>query len=403
MTQRNLVNSDHLDYLCEDISIENTDMTIVHIYAEYPDYKWVDDLDEGTSCVDDVSRAAVFYLKDYKYNKNRLSLDRAINLLEFIIYMQSESGYFYNFIFPDHSINKDHKNSVNQPSWWTWRALWAMTEAYSIIEYIDNQLAERYMSTINKTIDAVKDYLTLEKKIETIRGFEIPAWLPYKYASDQAALLTICLSNYYNISNDTGILKHINLLADGIQLMQIDDSTSKFYGAMLSWKNVWHAWGNLQSYALLRAFQVTNNSSYLESALEEINNYYQHLYRIKYLNEFYVNKENNKIFETNIKIYSQIAYGIRPMVFAALEAYSITNEEKYARYAANYTSWFFGDNHHKEQIYFPDTGICFDGLNDRSLNRNSGAESTIEALLLLQEIDQNKITRSHLNEIDNER
>ena len=84
------------------------------------------------------------------------------------------------------------------------------------------------------------------------------------------------------------------------------------------------------------------------------------------------------------------------MVFAALEAHKITGEKKYAVYAANYAGWFFGDNNQNEQIYFPDTGICFDGLNENSVNNNSGAESTIEALLLLQEIEQNEIAFSTL-------
>ncbi len=39
-------------------------------------------------------------------------------------------------------------------------------------------------------------------------------------------------------------------------MMQINDSEFEFNGAFLSWQNTWHAWGNSQSYALLKAYQV---------------------------------------------------------------------------------------------------------------------------------------------------
>jgi hypothetical protein len=102
------------------------------------------------------------------------------------------------------------------------------------------------------------------------------------------------------------------------------------------------------------------------------------------------------------KVYSQIAYGIRPMVYAALEAFKITGSEKHARYAAEYCTWFFANNLQNAQMYFPETGICYDGLSENRINKNSGAESTIEALLALQEVEQNKIALSILNGYLNE-
>ena len=84
------------------------------------------------------------------------------------------------------------------------------------------------------------------------------------------------------------------------------------------------------------------------------------------------------------------------MVYSALEASVITSEKKYAVYAADYAGWFFGDNNRNTRMYFEDSGICYDGLNEQIINKNSGAESTIEALLLLQEIEQNYIAFSDL-------
>ena len=83
----------------------------IHIYSEYPDYKWVGDEDEGIACIDDASRAAVLYLNMFEYNGSKSYLDKAKMLLEFIMYMQADNGLFYNFIIDDYSINKTHKNN----------------------------------------------------------------------------------------------------------------------------------------------------------------------------------------------------------------------------------------------------------------------------------------------------
>ena len=116
-------------------------MGIIHIYSDYPGYKWVSDDDEGAACVDDAARAAVFYLGEYDSKKDTGSLLKAERLIEFLLFMQSDNGFFYNFIFDDHSINKTHKNSINQAGWWSWRAMWALSEGYNVLKNIEPDLS----------------------------------------------------------------------------------------------------------------------------------------------------------------------------------------------------------------------------------------------------------------------
>jgi hypothetical protein len=127
------LNTHHLDHLYEKIKVNDIDMAIVHIYADYPDYNYVDDEDEGMACVDDAARAALFYLDLYKSNPKEEYLNKHKYLTEFLMYMQADNGYFYNFIWNDYTINRDHKNSLPQPDWWSWRALWALTESHGKI------------------------------------------------------------------------------------------------------------------------------------------------------------------------------------------------------------------------------------------------------------------------------
>ncbi|HES60131.1 MAG TPA: hypothetical protein ENO18_06855, partial [Caldithrix sp.] len=127
-----LVNSSHLDHLYQEITFNNHQAAIIHIYAEYPDYRLREAPGEGIACIDDVARAVIFYINQYKQSKRLNDLTKSKMLIRFILDMQSENGFFYNFIFNDLSINKTHINSEARADWWTWRALWALAEALPV-------------------------------------------------------------------------------------------------------------------------------------------------------------------------------------------------------------------------------------------------------------------------------
>ncbi len=74
-------------------------------------------------------------------------------------------------------------------------------------------------------------------------------------------------------------------------MMQLKDSDCEYNGAFLSWQNTWHGWGNSQSYALLKAYQVLNEESLRTSALYELNNFYERLIENDFLSYFKVSKK----------------------------------------------------------------------------------------------------------------
>ncbi|MFC2134702.1 hypothetical protein ACFLTH_08810 [Bacteroidota bacterium] len=391
-TNFSLVNTSHLDELYEEIEFDGKTVGIIHIYSNYPDYGWIGDDDEGIACIDDVARATVFYLKNYEATGDEASLDKAGRLVEFILSMQAENGYYYNFIFEDGTINTTHKNSLPQANWWTWRAMWALMEAYDIYKNIDNDFTNRIFNGIENAIGAIKENLPVGRTTNLIEGFEIPTWLPWKYAADQASVLLLSLVPYYEISKDEVILEYIRALQDGIILMQVDDEKAFAHRAFFSWRNMWHAYGNIQAYSLIISSYLSPDENLLPCALSEINIFYMKLMEKGYLANFFLTKTGTDIKVKELNKFSQIAYNIRPMVYACLAAYDITNDSTYTEKAAEIASWFFGNNPAKAQMYFPVSGIGFDGINsEKEINRNSGAESTIEALLTLQAIENNPI------------
>ena len=402
--QQKLINTSHLDHLYDEISVDGEKLGIIHIYCEYPDYKWVGDSDEGISCVDDVARAAIFYMNYSRRFNDSLAEYKAKKLIEFVLHMQAENGFFYNFIFADYSINKTHQNSIAQAGWWSWRALWSLTEASSFFKTNNKGISEKIETAIKKTVSAIKEHFRYEKNIVELNGFKRPTWLPYQYASDQAALIVVTLCKYNSLYNDDTVLNMINDFCEGIMLMQEGSENEFPFFAFMSWENLWHAWGNSQSYALLCAYERTCNKKYLNAATNEINHFYKHLLREKFINEFSIKKESGKSVLDSEKKYSQIAYGIRPMVYASLKAAELTKDKTYSYLAAEITSWFFGKNPAKAKMYFEQTGICFDGIiNRKEVNKNSGAESTIEALLTLLSIEGDSRASCELNEMINEK
>jgi len=386
------VNKSHLDYLYKEINVNGSLMAVIHIYSNAPDYKFIDDKDEGYACVDDAARAAIFYLEYYKAYNDSSSLIKYFNLVEFLVYMQAENGFFYNFIWTDNSINKTFKTSVAEPNWWSWRALWALMENYKNFKNSNDDRAVRVSQCIGKGIEAIKRSIPNSKGKIKIDGIKLPAWLPSGTASDQSAILVLLLSEYYQNTGDKEILTYVTSLVQGIMMMQIKDKESEFNGAFLSWENTWHGWGNSQSYALLKAYLILKDEKIKVSALFELNNFYDQLIKRNFLSYFKVRKHHHQIETVESNQFSQIAYNIRPMVFALLEAYNVTADSMYAIKAGRVAQWFTGKNPAGEVMYNPHSGIFYDGIeNENSINKNSGAESTIEGLLSLLRISLNPI------------
>ena len=385
-----LVNLAHLNYLYTPVTFaDGTAAAGIYIYAEAPDYRLTDAAGEGYTCVDDVSRAALVYLRSSNYLTDTAIQSKAFKLISFLLEMQSSNGYFYNFLLTGNQINTNGITSVNNAGWWSWRALQTLTEETRLVKMKNPQLADKMEVAVNRLVAALKkDLVNIPQTTKTVSGIVVPEWLPAGSGTDQAALLIIGLIPYCASTGDTLISAYIQKLADGILLMQHGDATHFPYGAFLSWENTWHAYGNDQAYALLKAGTFFNDSNYILSGLKEINNFYPWLLNNGPKSSFTISDNGNGLQPGNEKSFEQIAYGIRPIVFAAIEAYRLTGDEKYSDMAAQFAAWFFGNNVMKKNMYSTATGRCYDAIASATyLNINSGAESTIEALLTMEKIE----------------
>ncbi|HEX7571637.1 MAG TPA: hypothetical protein VF514_00985 [Bacteroidota bacterium] len=378
------INFAHLDHLTERVALGGDKVSIVHIYANYPDYRWVAAAEsgpEGIACVDDAARAAVLSLRSYELRGDTASLTRARGLLAFVMLMQAPDGEFYNFIRADHTVNVTGKTSFKSFGWWAARGLWAMAMGGRIFMDRDPQFARMLLGRVSLMIPLVSASLKDYGNTRSVRGYTIPRWLLYESGADVTSELLLGLMEYRKAGGDDSLTSLITKLARGVLVMQDGDLKSPPYGLHRSWETLWHMWGNGQTQALSTAGLMLHDTTMIASAVREARGWYGRLLMHGFLKEYDV------AGPAPGEEYEQIAYGVRPMAVGLLRLYDATKDRDYLLMAGLAASWFTGNNPAGQAMYDPATGRCFDGIRDSlTLNLNSGAESTIEALYTLLEV-----------------
>jgi hypothetical protein len=362
----------------------------IFIYSAYPDYHPVEATGEGFTCVDDVARALLVYIRSDQYATDTAIQSKSFHLIQFLLSMQAGDGYFYNFLQTDETINTTDVTSMATANWWSWRALQALAVAVDVVKNTNPQLAVNMDIAIHKVVGNIKsDLVNLPRTTEIVSGITVPQWLPAGSSTDQAATLILGLIPYCKDHPDTVIQNYLRKLADGILMMQEGDAATFPYSLFLSAQNQWHAYGSDQSFALLNLAEFLNDTLYLAKALDEINHFYPWLIAGSFKSSISITYNNSQFQPILENDYEQIAYGFRPMVFATIEAYSITGLPQYADMAGHLAAWFLGSNVASANMYDSTTGRCYDAISaSNQVNLNSGAESTIEALLTMQRVQK---------------
>ncbi|MHA6724061.1 glycoside hydrolase family protein [Sphingomonas sp. RS2018] len=380
--ERQRVNLAHFDHLFAEAKVGGEQVGVLRIYSEAPDYSFAIEPNEGYACVDDVARGMVLLAAMPTLNPARM---RQLDLMtRFVIRLQADNGYFHNFIWAGGRINREYRTSLAELNWWSLRALWGLEAAVQKLPK-DSDIARRARAAADRLVVNLKrDLPVANAAVTTVEGVTVPDWLPFGSGADAASTALLGLMPHYRRTQDAGTRALIARVAEGLVRMQAGDAATFPHGAHLSWRNQWHGWGNAQSYALLRAGALLDRPDFTRSALAGIDGFYPHLLRTGMLSSFALRRDGDRLMAVDVQRFPQIAYGISPMVLAANEAYRVTGDARYRDLARRLAAWFAGDNAAGRPMYDPATGRAFDGIVDAAkVNLNSGAESTVEALLAL--------------------
>jgi multiple sugar transport system substrate-binding protein len=154
----------------------------------------------------------------------------------------------------------------------------------------------------------------------------------------------------------------------------------------------WHAWGSRSTAALAEAAIVLNRPDFAAAARREADALWGRFLLAGQVPAAIASGPTNSAAAGTTEWFPQIAYGIGPIVEGYLALADATGEREYAVFAGLAAAWFVGANPARVNMYDETTGRTFDGIDGPAplrVNRNSGAESTIEALLALQSVEGN--------------
>ncbi|WBU37336.1 hypothetical protein [Homoserinibacter sp. YIM 151385] len=417
-----LANLDHLDWLMDTASpgevpghttyrlAEEPELTLPWTYADARDGGTFErigggqrdpetgDWTQGAYNADDVSRAAVVYLRHWQQTGADSSRDAAYELLRALAYFQTvegpDAGNVVLWMQPSGELNPSAEPvelpdpSDSAESYWLARTIWAYGEGYAAFaggSAEDARFAAFLRERLDLAVEAVDrqvldEYGTWERS----DGVKVPAWLIVDGA-DASAEAVLGLAAYVDAAPrraSADARDALRKLSEGIAAMSVGDERAWPYGAIRPWTrstSMWHAWSSQMPAALAAASEVLGDRRLLAPAAREASSFGPLLLAS--------GGPDNAWYPSPIERV-QIAYGADSRLQSWLAVADARRSAGLEQLAAIEAAWYFGANRAGEAMYVPETGVTFDGLQaDGSINRNSGAESTIHGLLSMIALD----------------
>ncbi|CAN5812864.1 hypothetical protein BH20ACT7_BH20ACT7_04030 [soil metagenome] len=413
-----LTNLSHIDYLGDAVSPPSQaghrsyrlgaepEIGVLWTYAEPQDggpYRRIgggeydpetDTYSQGAFNADDISRAAVVYLRHWRQFGDDHSRDRAYQMLRGLTYLQTTKGpnrgNVVLWMQPDGTLNPSAEPielpdpSDSGPSYWLARTIWALGEGYAAFRDVDPAFAAFLRNRLKLSIGAVDRQVLADKygTYLTVDGLRWPAWL-ITDGADASSEAVYGLSAYAEAGGGPRAQRVLRQLADGIAAMPLGSAQRWPFGAVMPWaqsRSVWHAWGDQMAGSLATAAAVTGNRAWLQTAIGEVGRFTPHLL---------VQAGPQQGWLPAPADTTQIAYGADATLQNLLRVADATRRSSFRRVAGVAAAWYFGNNPSGEPMYDPATGRTFDGVAaDGTVNLNSGAESTIHGLLSMLALDR---------------
>ena len=350
---------------------------------------------QGAYNADDITRAAVVYLRDWKQTGAQESRTKAYELLRSVAYFQTSSGpnagNVVLWMQSDGSLNPSPvpvelpDPSDSGASYWLARSLWAFGEGYAGFKDTDPAFASFLQHRLQLGVAVLnREVLNKYGSYAIADGAKVPAWLIINGA-DASAEAVLGLSAYSAAAPaDATSRTALAQLAEGISKMGAGSSTQWPYGAILPWaesRSMWHGYASQMPAALAAASTVLNKSALLEPAVADSVGFTTELLA--------AGGPDNGWYPTPVDS-TQIAYGADSRLQSLLAVSAAGSRPGIRDLAGIAGSWFFGANPSGKPTYDPATGVTFDGVQPNgSVNPNSGAESTIHGLLSMLALDAN--------------
>lgn len=376
-------NFSHLDFLSQTLVLKGQLAKIVYPYADYKNGRFVrvgadgnEDTKvpvEGISCLDDVARAISLESLYLMYSKGLDPFGREKFIasikqyLNFVFYVYDDRNKcFYNFIYKDLQLNTKGSSSVcDSRSFWNARAIKALADSLEVLD--------------KSSPEAIKVRDILSKFIIRVD--------PSKISSDSLAILHLGMLRFH---------KHDPQYFKNIRAQSLLDNSLHALCKSLKIEGVWNSWGSRQIEAIMSSVGVVEIPV---DCRESMKNIVDNLYARIVLTVPFVKID----FKNHVTDPTQIAYSVASVARSLLVYGQVTKQVEYRKLAGLSASWLYGNNLAGAPMYDESVGSVYDGIDyDRSantfvVNRNSGAESTIEGLEILMYVKMDAEARRFLH------
>lgn len=347
---------------------------------------------QGAYNADDVARAAVVYLRHWTQTGSTGSRDVSRELLRGLTYLQTTTGpHAGNVVLwaqPDGTLNPSAEPvelpdpSDSGPSYWLARTVWALGEGYAAWRTADVGFAGFLRERLDLAIGALqRQVLSRYGTFQTVDGERTPAWL-IADGADATAEAVLGLAAYVRAGGGATARLALRHFAAGIAALAGGDARHWPFGAVRPWalsRSMWHGWGSQMPAALAAAARVSGDRRLLDPAVADSAVFTPWLLTSG-------GPDNGRI-PTPVD-RSQIAYGVDSRLQSLLAVADATGRGGFDQLAGVVAAWYFGANPAGVPAYDPATGRTIDGISgDGTINRNSGAESTIHGLLSMLALD----------------
>jgi hypothetical protein len=354
---------------------------------------------QGSFDADDIARAAVVYLRHWQQTGDLTSRAHAEELLRGLTYLQTatgpNAGNVVLWMQPDGTLHPtptppDNPNPADTgASYWLARTVWALGEGYADFRGSDPAFAHFLGARMQLAVAALdREVLTKYGTFQTVHGRSVPAWL-IQDGADASAEAVLGLSSYVNAGGGSAARIALSDFAEGIALLGAGNAQTWPYGALMPsavTPSDWHAWASQMPEAVALAAQALHRPRLLAWAVADAATFAPHLLTATGPSNGWLPAASDN---------SQIAYGVDSQVQSLLAVGDAVHSQGMLDVAGLAAGWFFGSNNAGAPTYDPATGVANDGVSpDGVINGNSGAESTIHALLTMEALDARPAVRS---------
>lgn len=297
--------------------------------------------------LDDNVRALINMVMYHKYYQNDSTLKLANIYLSFIEGMQRDNGWFDNYRnYEGQLTNQNYEVNLEDANG---RALWSLG-------YV---IAHKQILPVDLVLRAEKCW---DKALERIHDINSPRAVAYAIKG---------LYLYYSVYQSEKIKQLIKQLAN--ILLHLYKISSKedwyWYEDYMTYAN------NILPEAMMYSFLATGDKRFKKIAEISFDFLLAHYFMKGQLtvisNRGWFKKENERVF------YGEQPIEVSTTIIALDLFYNVTGKNKYRDQLELAFSWFLGNNHLKQIMYNTKNGASYDGLEDKLININQGAESTL--------------------------